>query len=113
MTYAELQTRMIDQSHRKDMTTRAPQFIEDARNAINYRLSLALPALVNPDDTNEVLTANYLIYFYRAMQSLFEFIVEFETAQIYEALYQAQVGAYYTTAPGTTPLTITPECPAP
>jgi len=95
------------------MVARAPGFIEDARVQLNYRLTLDLQPLVLPTDTNDVLTANWLLYFYPAMAKLYEFIVEFETAAMYDSLFQREANAYYTTAPGTEPVSITPECPAP
>jgi hypothetical protein len=113
MTYAELQAKIKDQSHRKDMDARIPGFIDDARNRINSRLGLALAPLVNPDDTNDVLTNNDLLYFYPACQAMYEFIGEFETASYFQNKWQGQADGYYVTRTGTTPLVITPENPAP
>lgn len=109
MTYDELKAKMIATSHRKDLTNAVPGFIEDARVMLNYRLGLALQPLVAGTDTNELLTANPLLYFYPAMKALYEYIVEIETASYYDQLYQGQVSNHYVTAPDTTPLTITPE----
>lgn len=113
MTYQELQTKMIDMSHRKDMTARVPGFIEDARVRLNSRLGLELVPLVAPTDTNDILTENYLLYYYAAMQSLYEFIVEYETASYFDGQFNRQADNFYVTAPGTTPLVITPEGPTP
>lgn len=113
MNYGELQAKIIDQSHRKDMTARVPQFIEDARVILNYRLSLELAPLVLADDTNEVLTTNWLLYFYPAMKALHEFILEFETASYFDAMYQGQVSEYYVNRKGQDALVITPEEPMP
>jgi len=113
MNYEQLQAKMVALSHRKDMATRVPDFIEDARVILQYRLSLALAPFTAPDDTNEILTENYLLYFYPAMKALYEFIIELDTASYYEQLYQGQVAEYYIKRAGTTPLVITPECPAP
>jgi hypothetical protein len=113
MTYQELRDKIITTSHRKDLVNVTPSFIEDARVTINYRLGLALAPLSNPDDTNEILTANPLLYFYPAMKGLYEYIVELENAAYYDTLWQAQAAQHFVTAPGTTPLTITPEVPAP
>ena len=113
MTYDELKAKIIATSHRKDLTNAVPGFVEDARQLLNYRLGLALQPLENGTDTNEILTANYLLYFYPAMKALYEYIVEIETATYYEGLYQVQAAAHFITAPGTEPLVITPECPAP
>lgn len=113
MNYAELKAKIIDQSHRKDMATRVPGFIDDARVIINYRLSLDLQPFAADDDTNEVLDTNHLIYFYAAMKALYEFILEFETANYFDMLYQGQAAEYYVNRAGTEPLTITPEVPAP
>ena len=113
MNYAELQAKIIDQSHRKDMANRVPGFIDDARLRINNRLGLALEPLVNPDDTNDVLTDNDLLYFYPALQALYEFIGEFETASYFQNKWQGQADGYYVTRAGTDPLVIIPENPAP
>lgn len=113
MNYKQLQDRMISLSHRKDMATLVPQFIDDARGILNYRLGLALVPFVNDDDTNEILTENWLLYFYPAMKALYEWIIELETASYYEQQYQNQVSAYYTTRLGQETLVITPEESAP
>lgn len=113
MNYGELQAKIIDQSHRKDMAARVPQFIEDARVILNYRLSLDLAPFSAPEDTNDLLTGNWLLYFYPAMKALHEFILEFETASYWDAMYQEQAGAYYTTRKGQETLVITPEEPMP
>lgn len=113
MNYQELQAKMVDLSHRKDMGTRIPGFIEDARDRLQLRLGLTLTPFVEPTDTNEILEQNWLLYFYPAMKSLYEFIIEMETALYYERMYEGQVDQYFITRQGTTPLTITPECPAP
>lgn len=113
MNYAELQAKIIAQSHRKDMATRVPGFIDDARTMLNYRLSLELAPFTADTDTNDILDENPLLYFYPAMKALYEFIFEFETANYFDGQYQQQVSAYYTTRAGTEPLSITPEIPAP
>lgn len=113
MNFGELKAKIIDQSHRKDMANRVAGFIDDARLRINFRLSKELVAFVDDTDTNEVLTENYLLYFYPALQQLYEFIYEFETASYYQNKWEGQAGAYYTTKAGTTPIAITPENPAP
>jgi hypothetical protein len=113
MNYAELQAKIIDQSHRKDMASRVPGFIDDARTRINYRLSLELVPLAADTDTNDVLTSNPLLYFYPAMQALYEFIFEFETANYFMNLWQQEVAEYYVNRAGTEPLVITPEGPTP
>lgn len=113
MTYLELQKKIIDKAHRKDMATRAPEFIEDARVRLNYRLGLELVPLVADDDTNQILTDNWLLYFYPAMKGLYEFIEEFETASYYEQKYRDEADNYYITRPGQDTLVITPEVPAP
>lgn len=112
MNYAELQAKIIDQSHRKDMAARVPGFIEDARVLLNYRLTLELAPFAADADTNEVLDTNWLLYFYPAMKALYEFILEFETANYFDAMYQNAVSDYYVNRTGTEPLTITPEVPA-
>lgn len=113
MNYQELQAKIIDQSHRKDMTNRVPGFIEDARSRINMRLGLELQPLAAPDDTNDVLTNDYLLYFYPALQALYEFIAEYETAAYFQNKWEGQANGYHTTRAGTEPLAITPEVPAP
>lgn len=113
MTYAQLRAKMIDQSHRKDMVARVPEFIEDARTRLNMRLGIALLPFINDDDTNDVLTRFPLLYFYAGMVALYNFIIEMETADYFEQLYRAEVDSYYITRAGTEPLTITPEVPAP
>lgn len=113
MTYLELQNKIIDQSHRKDMAARVPQFIDDARVLINYRLSLELAPFTMPDETNEVLDSNHLLYFYPAMKALYEFIFEFETANYFDMLWQNLASDYYVNREGTEPVVITPEVPAP
>lgn len=113
MNYQQLQDKIVATAHRKDMVPRAPDFIEDARVRLNYRLGLELVPLVLPDDTNDILTANWLLYFYPAMKALYEFIVELDTAAVYEGLYMQEVGNHYVTAPGTEALVIKPECPIP
>lgn len=113
MTYAELQQKMVLISHRKDMNVLVLGFISDAQQRVNQRLGLDLPPLVNDSDTDEILTNNYLLYFYPAMKALYEYIIELETASYYESLYQQEADGYYVTRTGTTPLTITPEVPAP
>jgi len=113
MTYEQLQAKIVATSHRKDLTAQIPGFVEDARVLLNYRLGLALVPLVNPTDTNDLLTANPLLYFYPAMKALYEYIVEIETASYYNQLYQEQAANHYVTATGTTPLVITPENPSP
>lgn len=113
MTYAELQADIADRSHRKDMAARIPKFIESARVRINYRLTLELVPFTAPDDTNDILTGNPLLYFYPAMQGLFEFIEEFESASYYNQMFDNQIAAYYVTRSGTEPLTVTPEVSPP
>lgn len=113
MNFGELKTKVIDASHRKDMTSRVAQFIDDARVSINYRLTLELVPFAADEDTNEVLTSNQLLYFYAAMKRLHEFILEFETASYWAAMYEDQVSMYYVTRAGTEPLQVTPEEPMP
>jgi hypothetical protein len=113
MNFGELKAKIIDQSHRKDMSSRVAGFIDDARERINFRLSKQLVAFVDDTDTNEVLTENYLLYFYPALQALYEFIYEFETASYFQNKWEGQANGYYVTRAGTEPLTITPEVPAP
>lgn len=113
MTYKELQDRMIAQSHRKDMATRIPGFIDDARGMLNYRLSLELAPFVNDDDTNDILTDNWLLYYYAAMRMLYEFIYEFETAMYFDQQYQYEMSNYYINRKGQDPLAITPQEPLP
>lgn len=113
MTYAELQAKIIDQSHRKDQAQRVPGYIDDARTRLNLRLGLALVPLVNDTDTNEILTDWPLLYFYPAMRELYNFIIEMETANYFEQLYLNEVDRYYITRAGTEPLVITPEGPTP
>ena len=114
MNYIELQTKIIDQSHRKDMAQRVPGFInDDARTRLNMRLGLELVPLVADTDTNDILDDWPLLYFYPAMVALYNFIVEMETAAYFEALYVAEVDSYNVTRAGTEPLTITPEVPSP
>jgi len=113
MTFTELCDKIERTSHRKDMGTQIPLFVNDARVMLNYRLGLAMPALQAPADTNEILQTNWLLFFYPSMKALYEYIVEIETAAYYDQLYQDQVSSYYTTRAGTTPLVVTPENPAP
>lgn len=113
MNYQQLQDKIIAQSHRKDMAAKVPGFIEDARVMLNYRLGLELAPLELADDTNEVLTANHLLYYCAAMKALYEFIFEFETASYFYTMWQDQVAEHFVNAPGTVPLVITPEEPAP
>lgn len=113
MTYAELQAKIIDQSHRKDMANRVPGFIEDARTRLNMRLGLELVPFTTDTDTNDILDQWPLLYFYPAMVALYNFIIEMETAAYFEGLYRAEVDSYYVTRAGTDPLTITPEVPIP
>lgn len=114
MTYKELQDKMIAQSHRKDMAGLVPRFInEDARTRLNMRLGLALVPFTADADTNDILDAWPLLYFYAGMVALYNFIIEMETADYFESLYRAEVDSYYITRAGTEPLTITPEVPAP
>lgn len=113
MNYGELKAKIIDQSHRKDMAGRVAGFIDDARLRINFRLSKNLAPLMADSDTDEILQENDLLYFYPAMQSLYEFIYEFETAAYFQNKWEGQASGYYLTRAGTTPLAITPEVPAP
>ena len=113
MNYGELKAKIIDQSHRKDMAGRVAGFVDDARIRINMRLGLSLAPLAADTDTDVILTENDLMYFYLALQSLYEFISEFETASYYQGKWEGQADHYYLTRAGTTPLVITPENPAP
>jgi hypothetical protein len=113
MNYLQLVDKIVAVSHRKDLRAQVPQFVEDAQQQINDRLGLALVPFNAGTDTDPVLTEQPLLYFYPAMKSLYENIIEFETATYYDNLFQRQADAFYITAPGTTPLTITPEVPAP
>jgi len=113
MTFDQLQTKIIAKAHRKDLSAQCPGFIEDARIHINGRLTLNLAPLVNPTDTNEVLTAQPLLYFYAGLQSLYEWIEEYETATYFNGLFNVVADRFYVTAPGTEPLVMKSENPAP
>lgn len=113
MTYEELCNKILATSHRRDLTDQVQGFVDDARVLLNYRLGLTLPKLGPADDTNEILLSNHLLLFYPAMKALYEYIVEIETAAYYDQLYQGAVADYFINRAGTTPLTITPEVPAP
>lgn len=113
MTYDQLKLRLTLQSHRSDLANNLPGFIEDARMKINQRLGLALNPMVNGTDENEVMLKNYLLYYYGALESLYNHIIEMETANYFAQLFEVQADGWYVTASGTTPLTITPENPAP
>lgn len=112
MTYQELQDRLIYASHRKDLTTKVPQFIADAQTEISQRLTLTLAPFVNPDDTDEVLTSAPMLYFYAALAQLWESVMEFEAASYAWNRYDAELSNYYINAPGTAALVITPEEPS-
>lgn len=111
MNYQQLQAKIIAQSHRTDMVAKVPGFIEDARVMLNYRLNLELAPFALDTDTNEVLTANHLLYYCAAMKALYEYIFEFETANYFYGQWQDQVAEHYVNATGTEPLVITPEVP--
>lgn len=113
MTFTELCDKIERTSHRKDLGSQIPLFVNDARVMLNWRLGLNMPQLAAGTDTNEILQGNWLLFFYPSMKALYEYIVEIDTAAYYDQLYQGQVSAYYTTRDGTEPLTITPEGPTP
>lgn len=113
MNYGELKAKIKDQSHRKDLDARIPSFVDDARNRLNYRLTLELVPLSADTDTDAILTDNPLLYFYAAMQALYEFIFEYETASYFNGRFIEQCDMHYVTAPGTEPIAITPEEPTP
>lgn len=113
MTYLQLKNRLTWQSHRSDLTNMLPSFVEDARMKINQRLGLELIPLVSDGDENEVMLKNYLLYYYAALESLYNHIIEMETANYFAQLFEVQADGWYVTASGTEPLTITPENPAP
>lgn len=113
MTYDQLTQRLILQSHRSDLSNNIPGFVEDARMKINQRLGLELVPMSASSDTNDVMLNNYLLYFYGALVSLYQYIVEMETADYFDQLFWQQCDSWHVTATGTTPLTIEPENPAP
>lgn len=113
MNYQELVDKIVKTSHRKDLAATIPLFVEDARTKINDRLGLELAPFLGGTETNEVLDNHPLLYFYPAMQALYEYIVEFEGASYYHNLFIEQADAFHVTATGTTPLVITPEEPTP
>lgn len=113
MTHQELVDKIRLTSHRNDLAAMIPLFIEDARALLQYRLGISLLPLQYADSTNEILQENWLLYFYPSMKALYEYIVEIETAAYYDGLYQGQVDEYFVKRRNTTPLTITPEVPAP
>lgn len=113
MNYGELKARLKSLSHRKDLDTQLPYFIDDARIRLNFRLGLDLAPFINDADTNATLDLNPLLYLYAAMQALLEHILEFESAEYFHTVWLREVEGYYTTRAGTEPLVITPEEPTP
>ena len=102
MNLGELSTRVAQITHRSDLAPQATNFADDATKKINRRLGLELEPLVDPTDTNEILTNYPLLYLYAALVSAFEYIHEGDAARMYNDRWLEEIDYQYITAPGTT-----------
>jgi len=106
MTYSQLKTLILQIAHRSDLNSQVAQFVQNAQDKINQRLTLALVPLVNPDDTDTILTQFPMLYVQAALISLYEFINEGELVQYYQGSWNDQVDQYNitSTAAGSAPV---------
>ena len=117
MDFGQLKGNISSISHRPDLATSMPLFVDTAREKINRRFRLALVSFTTDTDTNAVLTECPLIYIYASLQALHEFINNGDNAIYYKSLWDDECslqnisGGFASTDPLyiDTPPVITPE----
>jgi len=90
MNNGELKQRLVNYSHRGDLTPNLQGFINDAGQRINNRFGLLLGDLFNDLDTNYVLGNHSILYFYAAMRELSIFIKDFDEGSRFNELFDRE-----------------------
>ena len=99
MNYQGMILRLAQTAHRNDLSAQMPNFMNDATERINRRLTLALTLdTTQPDSTNSVLTDQPMLYYYAGLQSLYEFVNEGDNAMTANERYEDEISRYNVTS---------------
>ena len=98
MTPAELKTRVAQTLHRTDLTDQITNFLADAQERINRRLSVALTV---PADDVPFPDGTPLLYFYATLQGAYEFLNNGDNARYYAQAWELEADRQNVLSPGT------------
>ena len=91
MNNGEMKTKLTRWSHRADLADDMQSFINGATERINQRFGTRFSAMGAPSDSNPVLADHgETLYFWACCRELSTFIHDFDEAQHYDGMFEAE-----------------------